>query len=136
MAETQPQIYDASTITTTINQKIVSGYKKGTFVTANPDSDRVNLEVNAQGEPSWALNNDKSGTIVVTLNQTSPWNRILTELSNKRQFFSIWVDDPTNKEKRGGSQAYISKVADATYSDAVEARTWTIKVGDFEVKNY
>jgi len=131
-----PGVYDASKITTTLNNMIVTGYKKGTFVTANIDGDRVTVESNAQGEASWALNNSKLGTVTLTLNQTSPFNRILNELANKKTFFPIWVDDPINKERRGGTEAIVTKTADATFSDNVEARSYTVKVGDFEVINY
>ncbi|MGE7621693.1 phage structural protein [Viridibacillus sp. NPDC096237] len=136
MSTTQPAIYDASTITTTLNNMIVTGYKKGTFVTANMDEDRVTVESNAQGEASFALNNSKLGTVTLTLNQTSPFNKILNQYVNSKTFFPIWVDDPTNKERRGGSQGFVTKTADATYSDAVEARSYTVKVGDFEIINY
>ncbi|WP_150284354.1 phage protein [Rummeliibacillus sp. TYF-LIM-RU47] len=132
----EPAIYDASLITTTLNNAIVTGYKKGTFVTANFDEDRVNAESNAQGETSWSLNNSKLGTITLTLNQTSAFNKILNGYSNAKKFFPIYVDDPVNKERRGGTQGIVTKIADATYSDGVEARTYTIKVGDFEVTNY
>lgn len=131
-----PAIYDASKITTTIANKIVSGYKKGTFVTANKDEQNVAVESNAQGEASFSLNNAALGTIVVTLNQTSPWNRILNGYASKNDFFDVWVDDPINKERRGGTQAFVEKIADAAYSDGVEARAYTIKVGDFSVRNY
>lgn len=131
-----PGVYDAALITTTLKNMIVTGYKKGTFVTANPDGERVSVESNAQGEASWAKNNSKLGTIAITLNQTSPFNRVLNDLANKGEFFPIWVDDPINKERRGGTEAMVTKVADATYSDNVEARAFTIKVGDFAVINY
>ncbi|MED4455904.1 phage structural protein [Metabacillus fastidiosus] len=131
-----PGIYDAAAITTTLNGAIVTGYKKGTFVTANMDEDRVTVESNAQGEASWALNNSKLGTVTLTLNQTSPYNRILNQYVNQKLFFPIWVDDPINKERRGGTEAIVTKTADATFSDGVEARSYTIKVGDFEIINY
>lgn len=132
----EPAVYDASLITTTLNNMIVTGYKKGTFVTANMDEDRVTVESNAQGEASWSLNNSKLGTITLTLNQTSPFNRILNGYVNSKTFFPIYVDDPVNKERRGGTQGIVTKTADATYSDGVEARAYTIKVGDFEIINY
>ncbi|MGE7121802.1 phage structural protein [Peribacillus sp. NPDC046944] len=129
-------IYDASLITTTLNNMIVTGYKKGTFVTANMDEDRVSVESNAQGEASWSLNNSKLGTVTLTLNQTSPFNKILNGYVNSKTFFPIYVDDPVNKERRGGTQGIVTKSADATYSDGIEARSYTIKVGDFEIVNY
>lgn len=135
MANT-PGVYDASLITTTLNNMIVTGFKKGTFVTANTDGDRVTVESNAQGEASWALNNSKLGTVTLTLNQTSPFIRVLNELANKKSFFPIWVDDPINKERRGGTEAFVTKIADASFSEGVEGRAYTIKVGDFSVLNY
>lgn len=131
-----PAVYDAALITVTLNNAIVTGYKKGTFVTANMDDERVTVESNAQGEASWSLNNSKLGTITLTLTQTSPFNRILNQYVNSKTFFPISVDDPSNKERRGGTEAIVTKIADATFSDGNEARTYTIKVGDFTVTNY
>lgn len=129
-------IYDASKITTTLNNMVVTGFKKGTFVTANADDERVTVESNAQGEATWALNNSKLGTVTITLNQTSPFCKVLNNYISAKTFFPIWVDDPINKERRGGTEAIATKYADASYSDGTEARVYTIKVGDFSVNNY
>lgn len=131
-----PNVYDASKITVIANNLNVTGFKKGTFVTANKDDDMVSVESNAQGEATWALNNSKLGTITLTLNQTSPFCKVFNEYAASKKFFPIWVDDPLCKEKRGGTEAIITKVADASYSDGTEARAYTIKVGDFTITNY
>ncbi|MEK4883479.1 DUF3277 domain-containing protein [Bacillus smithii] len=128
-------LYDASKITVTAKNMNVTGFKKGTFVTANKDDDNVTVESNAQGEAAWAINNSKLGTITLTLNQTSPFCKFFNDLANTREFFPIWVDDPVGGEKRGGTQAMVTKIADATFSDGVEARAYTIKVGDFTIIN-
>lgn len=128
-------VYDASKVTVTAQNKSVTGFKKGTFVTANKDDDNVTVESNAQGEATWAINNSKIGTVTLTLNQTSPFCAFFNGLAKSRTFFPIWVFDPINKEKRGGTQAMVTKFADATFSDGNEARAYTIKVGDFDVIN-
>lgn len=128
-------VYDSAKITVTAQNAIVTGYKKGTFVTANKDNDTVTPESNAQGDTVWALNNDKLGTVTLTLNQTSPWCKKFNQLAGAHTFFPIWVDDPINGERRGGSQGIVTKIADATFSDQVEARAYTVKVGDFQVIN-
>lgn len=128
-------IYDASKITVVLKNMNVTGFKKGTFVTANKDDESVTVESNAQGEATWAINNSKLGTITLTLNQTSPFCKVLNQLDKTHEFFPIWVNDPINGEKRGGTQAMVTKAADATYSDGNEARQYTIKVGDFDIIN-
>ncbi|MED1201950.1 phage structural protein [Heyndrickxia acidicola] len=128
-------VYDASQIAVTAQNMSVTGFKKGTFVTANKDDDNVTVESNAQGEATWAINNSKLGTITLTLNQTSPFCKFFNGLAKSHAFFPIWVDDPIGGEKRGGTQAMVTKVADATYSDGNEARAYTIKVGDFDIIN-
>jgi hypothetical protein len=129
-------VYDASKVTVTAKNMSVTGFKKGTFVTANKDDDLVTVESNAQGEATWAVNNSKLGTITLTLNQTSPFNAFFNNLAQSREVFPIWVDDPSGREKRGGTQAMVTKQADATFSDGIEARAFTIKVGDFSIINY
>lgn len=129
-------VYDASKVTVTAKTMNVIGFKKGTFVTANKDDDTLTAESNAQGETAWSLNNSKLGTIVLTLNQTSPFCKFFNDLAKSHEAFPIWVDDPGDGEKRGGTEARVQKVADATFSDGVEARAYTIKVGDFDIINY
>lgn len=130
------QVYDASKVISTAKNKVVTGFKKGTFVTAGFDEDRVNVESNAQGEASWSLNNSGLGTMVFTLAQTSPFCKFFNDLNKTKEFFPCYVDDPANRERRGGTEAMVTKIADATYSDGIEARTYTVKVGDFTVTNY
>lgn len=130
-----PNMYDASTVTATVKNSIVTGFKKGTFITANYDEDRVSVESNAQGEASWSLNNSSLGTITFTLNQTSPFCKVLNDLHKAKEFFPCYVNDPSTGETRGGTEAFVTKIADATFSDSVEARAYTIKVGDFTVTN-
>ncbi|KZM54910.1 hypothetical protein A3Q35_13200 [Aeribacillus pallidus] len=129
-------VYDASKVTVTAKNMNVTGFKKGTFVTANKDDELVTAESNAQGETTWTVNNSKLGTITITLNQTSPFCKFFNNLAKSRELFPIWVNDPSTREKRGGTKAMVTKQADATFSDGVEGRQYTIKVGDFDVINY
>lgn len=129
-------VYDASKITTLIDNKTVTGYKKGSFVTANKDEENVTAESNAHGEVIFSRNNSGLGTVTITLNQTSPFVKILNNYANTNTAFPIWVDDPTNKERRGGTEAFVTKVADASYSESAEGRAYTIKVAEFKVDNY
>lgn len=128
-------VFDASKITVIAKSMNVTGFKKGTFVTANKDDEGVTVESNAQGETVWTINNSKLGTVTLTLNQTSPFCKFFNDLANSHELFPIWVNDPINGEKRGGTKAMVTKHADATYSDNNEARAYTIKVGDFEITN-
>lgn len=128
-------VYDASKVTVTAKNMSVTGFKKGTFVTANKDDDLVTAESNAQGETTWAVNNSKLGTIQLTLNQTSSFCKFFNSLAQAHEPFPIWVNDPTTGEKRGGTEAMVTKQADATFSDGIEARQYTIKVGDFTIIN-
>lgn len=128
-------VYDASKVTVTAKNMSVTGFKKGTFVTANKDDVAVTVESNAQGEATWAVNNSKLGTVTLTLNQTSAFCKFFNDLANSHEIFPIWVDDPGDGEKRGGTEAMVEKIADATYSDGIEARAYTVKVGDFTIIN-
>lgn len=128
-------LFDASKVTTTVNGLIVNGYKKGTFVTANQDSETVSLEVNAQGEGIFIGSNDTAGTVTITLNQTSSHIKRLNDIYRKKLIVPVWVNSPSDKEKRGGTQAMITKVPNATFSEGLEAREYTFKVADFTTIN-
>lgn len=128
-------LYDASQVTVTIQNQLVTGFKKGTFVNAAKTDNNVAAESNAFGEVAWSITNSKLGSIVLTLNQTSPWCAKLNALAEANTVFPIWVNDPISGETRGGTEALIEKISDATFSDTNDARAYTIQVGNFAVKN-
>lgn len=128
-------LYDASQVTVTVQNNLVTGFKKGTFINAQKTDNEVNAESNAFGETAWSITHSSLGTIVLTLNQTSPWVPQLNALAKAHTVFPIWVTDPVGGEKRGGTQAVIQKVADAQYADTNGPRAYTILVGDFQIIN-
>ncbi len=102
----------------------MTGFADGTFVTVEREEDSFTKHVGADGEVSRTLNANQSGTVTLTLKQTSDSNRILGELlatdeddgsgvaelvvkdnlTNKAFSGEAWIQKPPNLE-RGKEQA-------------------------------
>lgn len=126
-------MYDANNVTLMVNNIHIYGFQSGSnMVQASWDNDRVTMEVDSQGTPVPSKSNKDSMTLTVNLNQQSPSNKVFMDLVASNKPFP--VDYRNNTEHWWGSEAYVTKPAEASDGDAASARAWTIKVlhGNFE----
>lgn len=130
--------YDPAQITVAIGGAIMSGYTDGTFVEIARNDVSWNTVVGADGIVSRAKSNDRSGTLTLTLKQTSPSNDVLSalliadELTN-RGVFPVLVKDLSGTSIFFSAQAYITTYASATYGKDIQDRTWTITLADVDM---
>ena len=95
----------------------------------------------ADGFVSRSKQNDKRGNVVVTLNQTSLSNAILSRLlrgyeqgdGEGNNVFPVLIKDNLGNDVHSAAQAQIMKPADAGYAKTIETRAWTIRVYDLEM---
>lgn len=125
------EIYDASSCQAVRDNKTITGFGEGTFITGSKTNPVISAKTNAHGEVFWAKSNDKLGQVVITLMQDSSWVAVLNSENGK--VAPLWVTK--GKEKFGGNQAAVEKTADITLSNGVEARQFTFIVGDYTVTN-
>lgn len=117
--------YDASRETLIIDGKQVYGYMDGqNMCSVAWDTDQVTVTQDPMGTTVKNINHKNAATATVTLNQTSPFNQVLTDLCNQHKDFSI--DSSNGIEHWYAAHCYISKMADATAGDTSSARAWTI----------
>lgn len=126
--------WDPQQITLTFKGYEISGFADGAFITAARAEDTWSINVGAQGDVVRVLNRNTSGTIVVTLQQTSMSNGILSQILEEDEQFLTGVGDVMLKDLSGetlihGEEAWIMKPADAGYAKELESREWTIMVG-------
>lgn len=129
---TNTYTYDASETTVTVDGRFLTGFAEGTFVEFSKDEDNFKVKVSAQGDVGVAKNNNKLGTIKVTLAQTSPDVSFLNKLANTGKMVPVWVQSSgDNKEKVGGTKAMVKKPADGKMSDEIEDREFEFQVMDY-----
>jgi hypothetical protein len=127
--------YAPREISISVAGQAISGYAEDTFVVVSRTSDAFTMKAGADGLISRTHNADRSGSIVITLKQTSPSNDILSALHVADELtlngkFPIRVADSNGTSEHVASDAWIMKVADAEYANDEGDREWTIMVAD------
>lgn len=120
---------DARQTSVNINNRFLTGFAEGSYVEWEKDEDNFNAKVDAFGDVAVAITNNNTGTITLTLAQTSPNLAELKRLAASRAMFPIWVKTPN--EKIGGTQAMFVKHPSGGLSDEVEDREFEIRVFDY-----
>jgi hypothetical protein len=118
--------------------QIMSGTADGTFVKASRNNDSFELTVGADGSPARAAQADKSGTVEITLLQTSLYNDFLSQVLVTDELTKVNTGPLLIKDLRGATlvsaqQAWVKKFADVTLAKGIEARTWTIETGRLNI---
>ena len=124
--------HDARETSVNINNLFVTGFAEGSYVEWEKDEDNFNAKVSALGEVSVAITNNNTGTITLTLSQTSPSLPALKRLAASRAVFPIWVKTPS--ETVGGTKAMFVKSPSGGLSDEIEDRELEIRVFDYTDK--
>ncbi len=112
--------------------EIVSGYSDGTFVTVARDNPSFTSGTGADGEGWRAKSNDKSGTITITLLQTSSSNDAFSALvaldeSTGDGVAPFLMKDNSGRSLYSAETAWIEKPADGGFARGGSDREWVIK---------
>ena len=130
--------YDPKGVSVIIGGHIVGGYADGTFVKVARNNDAFSTKVGADGEPSRTKMADKSGTVEVTLMQSSASNDVLSgyaladEVSNGGQV-PILVKDGNGTSIYTSAAGWVKKIPDAELGTDMRERTWVIECGAIDM---
>jgi len=138
MATIKTKDYDPLKITVLLGTHIASGFADGTFVTANRSNQTWTVSRGASGESARAKSNDKSGTIEITLMQTSLTNdflsaqMLLDESSLSSGKFPFTLIDSHGTTVLAATEAWVQQPASVEYGKEMSDRVWTIESGDID----
>lgn len=129
------ETYAPSKISISVSGHIITGYAEDTFVTIAHASDTFTKKVGADGRVSRTHSADNSGTIILTLKQTSSSNDVLSalHLADKLTLnakFPVLVTDSNGTSKYIAGDAWIMKIPEAGYAQDEGTREWTIECSD------
>lgn len=124
--------YDPKQVVVTIGSHIVSGFGEDTFIEIETTEDLWTLTVGAGGDGARAKSNNESGTIVITLLQTSDSNNVLqgylaSDILSNSGAFPISVQDKNGTSLYAGAEAWVKKAPDASFGKSITDRQWTIE---------
>ena len=133
MANTPARSYDVAEVNLVVGGVIITGAAEGTFITAERNEDTFQEYIGSQGEVAFAETNNNSGTISVTLENTSPSISYLDGLANRKGQNAIVdvsiIDGNTDGGKRiSGAQARVRRPANYEASAGITTRDYEIFV--------
>ena len=114
------------------------GLADGTIVTVARDNPAFTSTTGSDGEGARAKSNDKSGTITVTLLQTSITNDFLSahsrlDESNGEGAAPILVKDNSGRTVAQAETAWIEKPADIEFAREISNREWVFKTDNLDM---
>lgn len=127
--------YDPLQVSVILGSHIVTGFADGTFVSIERNNQTFELVSGASGETARAKSNDRSGTVTITLMQTSESNSVLSgfaaadELSNSGKF-PIIVKDNNGDSLYEATEAWVQQPASVEFSKEISEREWVLETGE------
>ncbi len=130
--------YDPKEVHIIIGGFEMTGFADGTFLTISRDNDSFSKVSGADGETSRAKSNDKGGGAILSLQQTSPSNDILSgiviadELSNSGVVPMI-VTDSLGTTVLFSGEGWIKKPAEVTFAKEIGNRDWNLDLASMDI---
>jgi len=124
--------YDFKQVSLIYGGRQITGFAEGTAIDVERDTDAFSLTVGADGEAMRSKSNNKSGTVTFRLLQASESNRILSELALADENgtggpLPLLIKDGSGSDLHADDQAYIQKLAQASYGNEANEREWIIR---------
>ncbi len=137
-------IYSPNDITVAITRSdgfahVIGGYSEDAMVTVEPATEAFSMYTSADNKSTLLFHANNSATVMLTLNQTSESNDILSDLyeefkgsKNISKLFSITVKDQNGRSLYMADQAFIGKRPSAVFGNTMQNRDWTILCHDMQ----
>jgi hypothetical protein len=127
--------YDPKKIVVTLGGTPITGFVDGTFVNFERTNDAFSMTTGADNLTTRTKRNDKSGTLILTLQQTSPSNDLLSTFANLDEtassgVFSLQVKDALGTTVVNSPAAWIRKFAPIERGNEHSPVEWTIDCAD------
>ncbi len=86
-------VYDPALLSVRADNQYLTGYSDSGKYTAEMNEDNTLPHVGVDGEVSYAINNDRTGTLTVTFASTSPSLPYIRTLAREKRDFNVTVVD-------------------------------------------
>jgi len=123
--------YDPSQVVVTFGELRLQGYADGTVIKVERSEDRYMLKVGLDGEGGRARNQNRSGTIEITLLQTSASNAALSAKMTLDEDSAspippepMIVKDLEGNTLHAAQNAWIQKSPSSEFAKEIGERTW------------
>ena len=129
--------YDPKDIILIVGGIAISGFADGEMVSAERTNDSFAMVSGTDGDVSRSKSNDKTGTITVTHQQTSPSNDVLSGFAQLDEESNDGVVPVLIKDLNGTSlyfseHAWVKKPAAAGHAKEISPREWLLDCAKLE----
>jgi hypothetical protein len=130
--------FDPKLMITVFKGHPITGFAEGSVLTIERTEDMFSEKVGVSGEVARSKSNNRSGTVKITLMQTSPDNDFLSTMAVLDEVGNAGVGELMIKDVLGtslymSSQAYLKKIASAEYGKEVNSREWNFFCADLNI---
>lgn len=128
--------YDPKKVTLSLGGHIAEGFADGTFITVSRNNPTWTHKSGASGESARGKSNDFSGTIELSLMQTSKTNdflsakMVLDESNLNAGKFPVGIIDANGTTVITGVEAWVTQPPSTEWGKEIGDRVWTIEVGE------
>ena len=130
--------FDPKSVIVTIGGVPMSGYADGTFLTVDRDEDAFSKVTGADGVTSRVKSNNRSGTMTLSLTQTSSSNDVLSgfvaldEIANAG-VVPILVKDVSGNSLFFSATGWVKKFPSSEFGKEISNRDWVLDLADVDV---
>lgn len=130
--------YDASQVILAVNGSVIGGYADGTFIEIVRTSASFTKVVGADGTTSRAKTNDISGTITITLAQTSPSNDVLSQLQEQdllqnNAIVPVVMEDLSGSSILFTGTGWVEGLPRTAFGKDISNREWVIHLSSMQL---
>jgi len=130
--------YDPGRVIVVFNGVQLQGYGPDTFVKCSRDEDAFEEQVGANGDVVRVRNRNRMGKVVVTLQDASPSNDLLSIMAQSDELTGLNYGPLMVKDLNGttlvqAANAWIKKTSDVEYAADAGVNEWTIACAELEM---
>lgn len=127
-------VYDPKKVTVIYDGMVITGFADDSMIEAEKNEDNITPYVGVLGEVSIAINADNTGTVTMSLANTSPFIKILAEKARANTVAPLSIIDMNeNGVNVGGTEAVIIKPPNVTIGKEVESQEVQFFVADYTI---
>jgi len=127
-------VYDPKKVTVIYDGMVITGFADDSMIEAEKNEDNITPHVGVLGEVSIAINADNTGTVTMSLANTSPFIKILAEKARANTIAPLAIIDMNkNGVNVGGTEAVIIKPPNITIGKEVESQEVQFFVADYTI---
>lgn len=126
--------YSPKKVQVLVGNQIITGFSEDTLVEIEKADDDFEKAIGADGEVARTQSADDSGTITISLMQTSASNDVLQNLRDIDRLsgndpFPVMVKDGSGRALYSAQEAWIKKIPNSPFKKRADSRVWTIESG-------